>query len=279
MTVRRKLLAGAALLALWLGAGCSGGDAGPMPAETDEQAFRVGQQRLREGRAPEALTWFLKVIEKRGTQNSPESHLEAGRIFLQHSRDPIEAYHHFRKYLELQPNSQQANLVRQQVDAAKLQFASQLPLRPEENQVRFENAEELARLKRENDELRAELATLRGGRAVPVAARSSRMIAVPDAPRTAPAIPSEISPITAVPVTPPRPVSQPPIRAAAAPGSNAKAGSASGRTHIVVQGEGAWAIARKYYGASPSALQVQGILDANRVTAAELKPGMTLRIP
>ena len=85
-------------------------------------AFRQGQQRLREGRAPEALTWFLKVIDRRGVQNSPESHLQAGVIYLQYIKDPVEAYHHFRKYLELQPNSRESVLVRQQLDAAKRRY-------------------------------------------------------------------------------------------------------------------------------------------------------------
>ena len=75
MIVQRNSLALAALLAVLSGPGCSDRDATPFAAEIDEPSYRQGQQRMREGRAPEALTWFLKVIEKRGEQNAPESHL------------------------------------------------------------------------------------------------------------------------------------------------------------------------------------------------------------
>jgi tetratricopeptide (TPR) repeat protein len=293
MCVRCKLFALIAALALLLGA-CSR-DSDPLVPEPDDAAFREGQQKLREGRHPEALTWFLKVIDQRGAQNSPESHLEAGRIYLQYIKDPIKAYYHFSRYLELQPSSTQAVLVRGKMDEAKREFATRLPLRPEDNQVRFENAEELERLRKENAELRAQLATLQGGTAVPVT-RSSRVITAPDFSQPVVAsAPIDASPITAPPprAAAPAPVVSRPtpqtasVARSTTPPANAPrttaparaAPSTGGRTHTVGQGESAWAIARKYYGASPTALQVQALLDANNVTGADLKPGMTLRVP
>jgi tetratricopeptide (TPR) repeat protein len=299
MTDCRKLLAVVALIALTLGAGCGGGDSGPVAAEMDEPAFREGQQRLREGRAPEALTWFLKVIDRRGVQNSPESHLQAGVIYLQYIKDPVEAYHHFRKYLELQPNSRESVLVRQQLDAAKREFAAALPARPDENQaVRFESAEELERLRRENAELRAENATLRGS-----AGRSPRsLVTVPaivqPAPTPVPALTVEDSPITAAPTTqsliaqvPTRaaPVAQPPARSLTPPVRTAPSAAspirpaAGGRTHTVQQSEGLFAIARRYDSANASR-KLREIVDANPDVLpagvnTPLKPGMVLRIP
>lgn len=276
MTVRRISLAVAALLALALGAGCSGGNPGPMASEADEPGFRQGQQRLREGRAPEALTWFLKVIESRGEQNAPESHLQAGVIYLQYIKDPVEAYHHFRKYLELQPNSREASLVRQQIDAAKREFAASLPARPDENQaVRFESAEELERMRRENAELRAENATLRG-----VAGRAPRsLLTVPDMARAAPTPPSiiEDSPITAAPTPPPR------TPVAASPAPTRPVATASGGTHTVQQSEGLFAIARRY-DPSNASRKMREIVDANPDVLpagvnTPLKPGMVLRVP
>lgn len=285
MTVRRIFLAVAALFALALGAGCTGGDPAPMASETDEPGFRQGQQRLREGRAPEALTWFLKVIERRGEQNAPESHLQAGVIYLQYIKDPVEAYHHFRKYLELQPNSREASLVRQQIDAAKREFAASLPARPDENQaVRFESAEELERLRRENAELRAENATLRGG-----AGRAPRsLLTVPDIARPAPTPPSivEDSPITAAPTPPPRSTvaaTPPPANRAALPTPARPAATAGGRTHTVQQSEGLFAIARRY-DPSNASRKMREIVDANPDVLpagvnTPLKPGMVLRVP
>ncbi len=306
MTDCRKLLAVVALFALTLGAGCGGGDQGPVAAEMDEPAFRQGQQRLREGRAPEALTWFLKVIDRRGVQNSPESHLQAGVIYLQYIKDPVEAYHHFRKYLELQPNSRESVLVRQQLDAAKREFASALPARPDENQaVRFESAEELERLRRENAELRAENATLRGS-----AGRSPRaLVTVPalvqPAPTPVPALTVEDSPITGVPsapaaqplitTAPTRTVANPIRSVPAAPArtvpvapvrpapTTAARPATGGRTHTVQQSEGLFAIARRYDSANASR-KLREIVDANPDVLpggvnTPLKPGMVLRIP
>lgn len=300
MTVRQKSLAVAALLALFLGAGCGERDATPVAAEADEPHFRQGQQLARQGREPEALTSFLKVIEKRGAQNAPESHLEAGLIYLKHIKDPIEAIHHFRKYRELKPNSQQAVLVRQQVDAAIREFAARLPARPGEDQsVRLEVADELERLRRENAELRAELATLRGGGATPIA-RTPRMFTLPESPR--PRAPSaEDSPITlatpraaAAPIIPVSPAASaamapnrlavqpsgaaPPDRGATAP----KAAANSGRTHVVAERESLWSIARKYYGSATTGAKVQALRDANRGVITDpnsLKTGTTLKIP
>jgi CheY-like chemotaxis protein len=142
MTVRRTFTAWAAVLVLLAGVACSGGDSAPMIAETDETPFRDAQ-RLKDSRPAEALANFLKVIEKRGLQNAPESHLEAGQIYLEHVKNPIFAIYHFSKYLELQPNAVQAPLVRQRIEAATLQFSAQLPLRPEDNQLRVNSATEL----------------------------------------------------------------------------------------------------------------------------------------
>jgi len=66
----------------------------------------------RSGQNQIALEAFLKVIEKRG-DDAPESHLEAGLIYLNHIKDPIAAIYHFRKYIEIKPNSARG----QQVEA------------------------------------------------------------------------------------------------------------------------------------------------------------------
>jgi len=76
--------------------------------ETNEPYYRQGDQLKRQGRYQEALAAYLKVIEKRN-EDAPESQLEAGLIYQQYLKDPIYAIYHFRKYLELEPNSRQAD--------------------------------------------------------------------------------------------------------------------------------------------------------------------------
>jgi LysM repeat protein len=132
-------------------------------AEESEPNFERGRQLSRQGRNQEALAAFLKVISKRGDE-APESHLEAGLIYRQHIRDQLAAIYHFRKYIELMPNSRQAELVRQQIEASKREFARTLPAHPMEDQsIKLGYLDQLDRLQRENDQLKSEIAALRAG--------------------------------------------------------------------------------------------------------------------
>ncbi len=286
VTLFRLLPLAAALLV----AGC-GGEVSVATPETDDPNYRQGQQLLRQlGRESEALNAFLKVIETRGARSAPESHLEAGRIYLKHIRDPIEAIHHLRLYLQYAPpNSREVKYVRELINTATREFAKTIPGRIQEDQsVRLEVAEEVANLRRENEELRAELATLRGGAAVPLA-RGPRFITVPtEPPKAAPAEPASRA-ADADLFQPAPTASAPPAAAprAAVAAPAAKAGSASrpaggGRAHTIAPRESLWSIARKYYGEGVGAAKVNAIYEANRDvmrSPTDLKVGATLRIP
>ncbi|HVT72103.1 MAG TPA: peptidoglycan-binding protein, partial [Lacunisphaera sp.] len=159
------LALGLGLAAMFL-AGCSENERPSYANETDEPAYREGAALLKAGRKQEALNAFLKVIAKRG-DDAPESHLEAGLLYLQHINDPLAAIYHFKKYLMLRPNSAQAPLVRQRIDAATREFARTLPAQPLENQLqRVDLVATLDRLKQENEALKRELADLKASRGV-----------------------------------------------------------------------------------------------------------------
>ncbi|MEX2045031.1 MAG: LysM peptidoglycan-binding domain-containing protein [Opitutus sp.] len=299
MTVRHLvvvLLAGAALL---LGQGCSGNDDAVPGLETDDPTYRQGKQLQKQGRNQEALLAFERVIEARGDRASPESHFEAGLIYLHHIKDPIAAIYHFRKYREFPPpNSALLAQVRELETTARREFARTLPARPEENQsVRLGTTQEAERLRRENEELRAELATLRGGGATPV----NRALRSPAATQQGSGLIS-LQPLTlnspiSAPVAPAPPQENPLVRAPATPaGTQAAVPSAigrqpaqkaakqgGGRTHTVQPRESLWSIARAYYGSSANNAKVQALEDANRELfpngGVSLKPGMVLRIP
>lgn len=167
MSLRRFVTFAAAAIALLLATGCERGDNLSISSEADEPAYRDGKQLVKQGRSQEALASFLKVIAKRG-DSAPESHLEAGLLYLQEVKDPLAAIYHFRKYLELLPNSRQAPLVKQRIDVALREFAKTLPAQPmESRRERDELVEQIGQLQRENEELRGELAALRGGVATP----------------------------------------------------------------------------------------------------------------
>jgi LysM repeat protein len=286
MTVRRHIFALFALAAL-LGctSACTDRSTVPTLVETDEPFFVQGMQLKKQGRYAEALTAFLKVIDKRGTRAASESHLEAGAIFLNHTKDPLEACHHFRKYLDLQPNSKEAEGVRGQVKIAMRDFASKLPGRPMEDQsVRLQAEEDIAKLRRENEELRAEIATLRGGGASPVS-RLPRMITVPDEVLTTRAAPPPVMTVDA----PARemaaavsPSLDPRIAPSASPAKTTKSSTpttarppvATGRTHTVKPKETLYAIAKQYGVTVPELTAANGIRNPSAVSI-----GTVLKIP
>ena len=287
-----KILSALTVLAFGLvGAGCGPGESLGLSAETDDAAYREGQQLVKQGRPQEALSTFLRVIARRG-EASPESHLEAGLIYKQHIKDPIAAIYHFRKYLEQQPNSRQAPLVRQQIEAAKRDFGRTLPNQPlDSREVRLDGFDQRERLERENEQLRNELATLRGlsGSAptslgsVPRGATAESV----DARLPAPAAADEASAITLAPIAnrEPEPSTdfQTPANAAGSRGKALAPTAAGGRRHTVAAKDSLYAIAKKYYGAATNA-RVQSLIEANRDVlpagaSTPLKEGMTLKIP
>lgn len=295
MTVRTKISAALALAALLCAAGCGGGERAPVAVETDDGGFRQGQQLVRQGRDAEALTTFLKVIERRGEQSAAESHLEAGLIYLRHSKDPVEAIHHFRKYLELQPNAKQAAQVRGLIDTARREYARTLPGRPLESQVTgIDQADRVKSLERELEDLRSENAALRSlapapstritrttidlsepppavATAEPPATALIR-IRVPE-PERAPVITPPPSKPTQIAPTPTRP-SQSTSTSSGRPGATK---AAAGRKHTVAPGDTLYNIAKKY------GVKMEDIVAANRdqlpSVASPLRKGAELKIP
>jgi tetratricopeptide (TPR) repeat protein len=285
VTFRRPplLLLGGLLLA-W--AGCTDSERVSSAAEVDEPAYREGQALLKTGRRQEALSAFLKVIDRRGDE-APESHLEVGLLYLQHINDPLSAIYHFKKYLALRPNSPQAPLVKQRIDAAMRDFARTLPAQSLENQPqRVDLVAALDRLKQENEMLKQELADLKGGRAAaqttlpgedapaaaPPPAASGFNFATDSIPtvrtRPAPVTPSRPAPARPTPAVTPPPAPKP---AAATP--------AGGRRHTIRPGDTLYKLAQQYYG---NRAKWRDIYAANRdvmKSETDLKTGMSLKIP
>jgi LysM repeat protein len=169
------------------------------------------------------------------------------------------------------------------VQTALREFARSIPGRPLDDQsVRLQADDELARLRRDNDELRAELATLRGGAATPLP-RGPRMITLPEEVRTVP--PPAPAPQTYAPILTETPVSAAPRREperavtpAPQPQKNPPPPRASGRTHTVRAGENLFRIGQHYgLKADQLAAANRDVLPAGANSA--LRPGMILRIP
>ena len=267
------------MVAMLLFAGCERQAGQPLGSEIDESEYRMGQKLVKQGRSQEALAAYLRVIEKRGDA-APESHLEAGIICLQQIKDPIAAIYHFRKYLERQPNSPQATQVRGLVESAKREFARTLPANPMENQSeRLDMIEQVGQLQRENEQLRAELAIMRGNAVQPTVNRmrvptdttSNSVMSTPPPTDNSP-ISLSPEPLTEVPTTVPD--LEPPQRPTATTAANANV-----RRHVVTKGDTLFSLAQRYYN---NRSRWRDIFEANRDKMANensLQIGMELRIP
>ncbi len=274
MTVRPQSAALLAAAILIFGAGCGGGGTVAFTAETDDPYYQEGQRLVKQGRDPEALSAFLKVIQKRGEQASAESHLEAGLICLNRIKDPIEAIHHFRKYLEQQPNAKQAPSVRGLIDTAKREFARTLPAHPLESQpIGLDQSEQVRQLQRENDELRADLGAQRTATTTQFLRSSRTTVDAGESLSIAP--PSSNAPLVLPAPLPPRPArteqtisAAPPAAPSLAPANRptnrtppAAPASSGARKHTIVAGDTLYRISVKYFG---NGSKVEAIFNANR---------------
>lgn len=263
------------LALLLLATGCERPQGVGMTAEIDDPDRTRGISLLRSGRNQEALAAFLRVIEKRGG-DAPESHLDAGQIYHEQIRDPLAAIYHYKKYLELKPNGQKSDLVRGRIQAATREFARTLPAQPLENQVvRNDLYEVVENLKRENAQLKDELARAFSGVASPaprgtIANLSASEAGAPDGrPVARPPLDAGVVPATVAPTRPLAAPTPPP--------------AAPGRRHVVAPKDSLYSIARQYYG-TPTNARIQEIVSANRAALPQgvdspLRIGLELVIP
>jgi tetratricopeptide (TPR) repeat protein len=294
------VLISALALAGLAGTGCAPQTALPYTAEVDDADYRRGKELLRMGRDSDALKQFLKVIDQRGGA-AAESHLEAGILYHKHIKDPISAIYHYRRYRELRPNTEQARLVLQSIDACIRDFARTLPAQPLDNQVeRTDLMDAIDRLQRENLQLKEQVAAARAA-----ILETSRQPAggfvepsqggfVVDAEEPAVAarqpVPEYSAPVGVTPVVPtpapvpvpapaPRgPVQQQVITPTPAP-APAPVNTAGMRRHVVQKGDTLQSISLRYYGTRS---RFRDIYMANRdvmPNEGTLRIGMELRIP
>jgi tetratricopeptide (TPR) repeat protein len=288
--LRRLLPVLAAVLGLLLG-GCGDSDRVSYANELDEPDYREGQALLQAGRRQEALTAFLKVIDKR-RDDAPESHLSVGLLYVQHINDPLSAIYHFRKYLALRPNSPQAPLVRQRINAAIREFARTIPAQPLDGQARVDLIATLDRLKQENESLKQQLADAKANRAPPTLPALSEK-AVPVVPTTTvenklPTFSIETAPTvrTRTPAATPARPAPPPVAVPAAtprqaaPVPAARAVTPAGpRKHIVRPGDTLLKLAQQYYN---DRAKWRDIYAANRgvmKNESDMTIGKELKIP
>jgi tetratricopeptide (TPR) repeat protein len=129
-------------------------------AEKEDSRFLDAQQLIKEGQYEAALSTFLKVIATR--DSAPESHLEAGQLYLSVYNDPILAIYHFRQYVMILPDSPQVKTVFQMIETAKKAFLRQLPgnLLSDNPAVQANFVQTLQQIRDENTSLKAQVTDL-----------------------------------------------------------------------------------------------------------------------
>ena len=226
---------------------CSGCGSSDLPGiEENDSAYDRGRAHLRQGNEEEALDEFLSVTRR--IVQSPQSHIEVGRLLmkLDSRRDPVAAIYHYRRFLQLSPESKEAATVEQLIVTAEREIIRKLPGEPY-----VEHLEALG-LREENNRLKRELSDMRVRLGLPLETTDTVQSPSASTPSASPAVPL-------VPAKPPEP-SVP-------------------RTHVVQQGDSLYAISRKFYGDSA---HIDLIFNANRdvlINKRSLKIGQKLRIP
>lgn len=235
-------------------------------SETDEKQYQLAQDYKSQGRVEEALSAFHRVIDAR--RDSPESHFEAGYIYLNELKDPVRAIYHFDRYLQFKPNSPQATQVRQLIETAQKEFARQLPAQPYQGELdRIDLMELVKHLKQENDSLKRDLMTAE--------ARVDQLQGVVGQARRAP-VAQQPQPVAANQRQPVRVQTQQPRTAAATTSPDP---ATVPRTHTVQSGDTLSTISSRYYGTPSRWIDIyQANRDRLRSENA-LKVGQVIRIP
>ncbi len=259
------------LVFLFLTGGCGFYDDSETIGEEQERAYQRGKQLLREGRQDDALDSFLRVIQRRPS-DAPESHLEAAAIYLNHRDDPVEAIHHFRRYLEQKPHSPQAELVEGQINRAMKELARTLPGKPLQHAMeRLDLLETVDELESENRRLRTEVASLRE-------AQQRLTVRLEEAERRS----EELQVAQRTPDSPVRQQQHETVASTRTPEPQQprQASSSSGtRTYIVEPGDSLYGISREVYGTGS---RWREIFEANSDILSDensVRVGMRLEIP
>jgi len=230
-------------------------------SETDEKQYQLAQEYKSQGRVEEALSAFISVIDVRRV--APESHLEAGYIYLRTMKDPVRAIYHFDRYLQFKPQSAEAAQVRQLIETAQKEFARQLPAHPYQGELdRIDLMDLVKNLKQENESLKRDLvaAEKRVSQLENVLGQARR-IPEPQIGRTATTQQQPArTPATPTVTRPPDPQDVP-------------------RTYTVQSGDSLTSISRRFYGTPSRWIDVY---QANRDRLANenaLRVGQEIRIP
>jgi LysM repeat protein len=236
------------LAVIILSTGCDNAAVGGEGPETEHPSYRQGSALQQKGENRRALNSYLDVIASR--REAPESHLEAGRLYID-LKEPLPAIYHLKESVRLKNRPDRASSVAQLIRTAEKLFIQQIPgqpFDPEAGSVTLDASQRIAQLQTENARLKRDMEEL---------LRQGRPTTTFGSPGT---------PVIGGTTTPPAPSVSAPLPAGA-------------RNYTVVPGDTLFSISRKAYG---NATRWQDIQRANADKlggGTAVREGMVLVIP
>ena len=220
----------------------------------------LGKSRVNAMDFQGAIEAFEQSLE--ANPHSAAAHFELGWLNDEKESDPAAAIYHYKEYLKLNPNAENAEVIKQRIYRCKQQLAADvlpLPSAPAAQQ-------QLEKLSDQNRQLQDEVGKWRAYYSGQLAAAKTNS--------------TPTGPIVPQPMANPTPLPQSPTGSATPAGTNPgrttnpRPVAAAPRTHTVVAGETAMSITRKF-GVKLSALQA-----ANPgVNLSRIHTGQVLNLP
>jgi len=233
---------------VWLAVALSGCTPSGRSQLSEEKELVLGKSRVNAMDFQGAIEAFEQSLE--ANPHSATAHFELGWLYDEKTAEPASAVYHYQQYLKLNPNADNADVIKQRIYRCKQQLAADvlpLPSAPAAQQ-------QLERLSEQNRQLQDEVGKWRAYYASQLAAAKTNS--------------------TPTPVQPAQAVSTTPAGANTGRPPNPKPTAAVPRTHTVVAGETAMGITRKF-GVKIGALQA-----ANPgVNLSRIHTGQVLNLP
>jgi len=226
-------------------AGCSPSTS--RSSEEKEPHFVLGQSRVNAMDYQGAVDAFEESIEV--NPRSSAAHFELGWLYEQKVPDPAAAIYHFQRYLKLNPNADNAALIKQHIEACRQQLAADVLALPSASATQ----QQLERLVEQNRQLQDQL---NRWQAYAAQLAKTNAAGTPGMPSNPPGTGNGPAPAGGTPVRNNRPA--PTIT----------------KTHSVASGETAARISLKYN------VKLNALQAANpNVNLSKLKVGQVLNIP
>jgi LysM repeat protein len=294
----RPFLVLAAALAL---AGCNQ-VADKDPAQTDSDSnpnYKQAREDLQNGNAQGAAADYQAALA--ANPKLAGAHYELGMIYSEKLNDPISSIYHYRRFLELSPNTDKKEQVQAVIDKEGATYAASLPNAGPSADDLTKLQTENASLKKQADDANTTITQLQAkvtdanAKLQAIAAAPAPAAAPPAAATSAVAAPEDASSIAAsapapgaTPPVPAGPQKALPVDPAAAASGSADAtdstnaapvSTAGARSYTVTKGDSYWKIAKKMY-PGDTKNGVAKIQEANKQTMTKpLKIGQVLVIP